>query len=367
MHPITIIGTGLAGYTVARELRKLDKDSPLKLITNDDGHFYSKPMLSNAFAKNKDAEALVTTSVTKMAEQLNAEILTHTEVTDINSLNYSKLVLALGAQPIRLAFEGNAADKILSVNDLIDYANFRNVLKDAKTVAIIGAGLIGCEFANDLQQYGNFQVSLIDPISHPLGKLVPPEVGQGLKTALENIGVKFYLEKAVKRIDSGYKLTLTDNTILEADLVLSAIGLRPRIDLAAAANLEVKQGIVVDKYLKTSADNIYALGDCAEVEGMFLPYVMPLMNSARALAKTLAGQTTAVNYPAMPVVVKTPAYPIVVSPPAAGIKGEWKIETDDQNIKALFYTQQQQLMGFVLTGTKVAEKAALTKQLPSIL
>lgn len=359
LHPITIIGTGLAGYAVARELRKIDKDSPLKLITNDDGNFYSKPMLSNAFAKNKTAEALITTPVAKMAEQLNAEILTHTEVTDIKSLNYSKLVLALGAKPIALS------DKILSVNDLTDYANFRNVLKDAKTVAIIGAGLIGCEFANDLQQYGNFQVSLIDPISHPLGTLVPPEVGQCLKTALENLGVKFYLEKAIKHIDSGYKLTLTDNTVLEADVVLSAIGLRPRIDLAA--DLAVKQGIIVDKYLKSSADNIYALGDCAEVEGIFLPYVMPLMNSARALAKTLAGQTTAVNYPAMPVVVKTPAYPIVVSPPAAGIKGKWKIEADKENIRALFYTEQQQLSGFVLTGTKVAEKASLTKQLPSIL
>jgi len=380
MHPITIIGTGLAGYTVARELRKLDKDCPLRLITADDGHFYSKPMLSNAFTQKKTPQMLVTMPVNQMAEQLKAEILTHTKITQFipqqhaietqdTQLEYSQLVLAWGADPIRLPLGGTAADKVLSVNNLTDYAHFRTALQGAKRVAIMGAGLIGCEFANDLQQ-GGFEVSIIDPATHPLRRLLPGVVGRAMQKALQDLGIRLYLGKAVNHVDksdSGYSLTLNDNSVLDADVVLSAIGLRPHTELATAAGLAVERGIVVDRYLKTSAEDVYALGDCAEIEGLVLPFVMPLMNGGRVLAKTLAGQPTPVSYPAMPVVVKTPVCPLVVSPPAIGLKGEWQIEGEGQNLRALFYTPEQELGGFVLTGSVVAEKMALTKKLPPVL
>jgi rubredoxin-NAD+ reductase len=385
MHPITILGTGLAGYTVARELRKLDKESPLRLISADDGCFYSKPMLSNAFLEKKTPENLVITPATKMATQVKAEILTHTQVTQVDPqhhavyvgdkrLEYSKLVLAQGAEPIRLPLAGDAADKVLSVNNLTDYTRFRAALENAKRVSIMGAGLIGCEFANDLQPAG-FEVTLIDPAKLALGRLVPEAVGQVLQQALQGLGITLYPERAVNHVDfadfgdfsdSGYRLTLTDDSVLEADVVLSAIGLRPRTDLVAAAGLSVERGIVVDRYLKTSADDVYAVGDCAEVEGLVLPFVMPLMNAARAVAKTLTGQLTAVKYPAMPVVVKTPACPLVVSPPAARLEGEWEIEAQGVDVRALFYTPDRQLGGFVLTGAKVAEKMRLAKKLPPL-
>jgi len=380
MHPITFIGTGLAAYTVAREFRKLDKETPLRFFTTDDGHFYSKPMLSNAFAQKKTPDSLVTMPVAKMVEQLNAEILTHAKVTQIapsehaiyvgdQRFEYSQLVLAWGAEQIRIPLAGNAADNVLSVNDLVEYGEFRAALEGAKRVVIMGAGLIGCEFANDLQPAG-FEVTLIDIAPNALGRLAPLEVGQAVQQALQELGVALCFETAVKSVDSadsGYRLTLSDGRVLEADVVLSAIGLRPRTELAKAAGLSVNRGLVVDRHLKTSADDIYALGDCAEVDGLVLPFVMPLMNAGRALAKTLAGQLTAVNYPAMPVVVKTPACPMVVSPPAIGLEGEWQIDGDGKDIKALFYTPERQLGGFVLTGAKVAEKTALTKELPPVL
>jgi len=369
MHPITIIGTGLAGYTVAREFRKLDKDSPLRLITADDGHFYSKPMLSNAFAQNKTPENLVAIPVTKMREQLNAEILTNTQVTQLTpltiqdkQLEYSKLVLALGADPIHLSLAGDGAADVLSVNNLNDYAKFRNALVNAKKVVIMGAGLIGCEFANDLQQAG-FEVTIVDLAPHPLGRLVPKIIGQTLQQALQDLGITFHFDTTVTNIAKGYKLTLSDDSILEADVVLSAIGLVPRTKLAT--NIMINRGIVVNRYLQTNVENVYSLGDCAEVEGLVLPFVMPLMNAAKALAKTLAGEPTQVNYPAMPVVVKTPACPLVISPPAPGVKGEWQIEGEGRNLKALFFSPK--LAGFALTGACVAEKMALAKDLPALL
>ena len=112
MQPITIIGSGLAGYTVARELRKLDKTTALVIVTADDGRFYSKPMLSNALASGKSAESLALSDATQMQTQLNAVIHTYARVSAIDrvahcttmngvSMPYSKLVLALGADPMR--------------------------------------------------------------------------------------------------------------------------------------------------------------------------------------------------------------------------------------------------------------------------
>lgn len=382
MQPITIIGTGLAGYTVARELRKLDPHCSLRLITADDGHFYSKPMLSNAFYQNKTPEMLITTPVEQMVEQLQAEILTHTLVTQLEpqshkikipgtSLTYSQLVLACGAKPIPIPCTGTVTAKILSINSLAEYRSLRVALQQAKHVTIIGSGLIGCEFANDLQAEG-FSVTLISHATYPLARLVPASVGQLLQQVLQARGVTWLLGKTVKHIAQStlakYQLTLSDEQIVETDIVISAIGLRPQIQLAADAGLTVKEGIVVNRYLQTNVPTIYALGDCAQIEDLLLFYVMPLMNSARALAKTLVGAMTAVTYPAMPIVVKTPACPIVVSPPPTTVSGQWHIETQGQDIRGLFYTTNtQQLAGFVLTGKIITEKMTWLKQLPPLL
>lgn len=380
MKPIVIIGTGLAGYTVAREYRKLDQERELLLVTQDDGASYSKPMLSNAFAQNKTADSLILADADKMAAQLNTEIRTAREVTRIDydactfdmehkTKSFGYMVLALGADPIRLPLEGDAAAEVLSVNDRRDYACFREAVSGKQHVTIIGGGLIGCEFANDLLSAG-YQVSVVDLAPQPLGRLVPEAIGTAMRDALAEQGVDWHLNCSVARVDhhdERYKVRLSDGTELETDVVLSAIGLRPRTELARLSGLQTERGIVVDRELRTSTPYVFALGDCAQVDGLVLPYVMPIMHAARALAKTLAGEPTAVSYPAMPVVVKTPAYPLVVSPPAADVIGEWQIDQDDRNISARFVSEDGSLAGFVLGGERVAEKQALTKELPPVL
>ncbi len=378
--PVVIIGTGLAGYNLAREFRKLDPQTPLLLITADDGRSYSKPLLSTGFAANKDADSLGMATAGAMAEQLNAEIRTHTRVTRLDPTHrrvwignepvpYRDLVLAWGAQTIRVPVEGDAADAVYPINDLHDYGRFRAAAAGRRRVLILGAGLIGCEFANDLLQ-GGHEVDLVAPSEQVMPGLLPLQAAEAVKRGLEGIGARFHLGATLERLQrstDGLHATLSDGSQRACDLVVSAVGLRPRTELAAEAGLEVKRGIVVDRLLKTSAEHVYALGDCAEVEGLSLLYVMPLMAGARALAKTLFGNPTFVSYGPMPVTVKTPACPVVVSMPAVGSAGSWSVEARGNDVKALYLGACGELLGYALTGAAVQERLALNKQLPPVL
>ena len=380
MNPIVIVGSGLAGYNVARELRKLDKEIPLTLIAADSAHFYSKPMLSSALGSGKAPAAIAMNTAEQMSAQLSATVRAHVHVTAIGpaqhtvhlrqeTLAYSKLVLALGADQIRLTIAGNAAERVMTVNDLTDYTQFRATIAGKESVAVIGGGLIGCEFANDLTS-GGFKVSVIDIAPQPLSRLLPPQGATMLQNKLAALGVDWRLGTSVIAIDSSsdkLQLTLANGATIVVDAVLSAVGLRPRIALAQAAGLKTNRGIVVDRHLATSDADVYALGDCAEVAGLVLPYVMPIMHSARALAATLAGKPTPVAYPAMPVLVKTPACPTIISPPPAGIDGQWVVTADADGVKSVYQDAAGKMWGYALNGKATAERAALTAQLPPVL
>ena len=334
--------------------------------------------------KKTSASDLVQQTADQMAEKLKAKILTFTEVHEIDTeqqlvkigdakttIPYDKLVLALGSSVIRPPIDGDGANLIHSINDWADYQKFRSTLvsDNVKTICIIGGGLIGSEFANDLVN-GGIDVSVVDQMSYPLPSLVPEQVGQALRSEMESGGVKFYFETLVTSVnkrESGASVHLNSGAELNADLVISAVGVRPRTDLAQKSGIEINRGIITNQFLETSASNVYALGDCAEVCEHVMVYVAPLMAEARALGKTLAGVKTEVFFPAMPVVVKTPLCPVVVSPPATGADGEWSFIVNGTSVKSEFRDESDKLLGFALTGAFTGEKVALQRELPNIL
>lgn len=383
MNPLVIVGTGLAGYNLAKEFRKLNTERPLLIITQDDGRNYSKPMLSTGFTKNKTADELAMNGVEQMREQLKADIRTGVAVNAIDRaaktiqvegeiIPYDDLVLALGADVFRPPLGGDGTEHVYSVNDLQDYARFRELVAGKKKIVIIGGGLIGCEFANDLSN-GGFSVEVVEPVGRVLPALLPERASEAVANGLTSLGVKFHFGHSVKGVwedGAGVAVELSNGERIAGDVVLSAIGLRPRTQLALVSGLKVERGIVVDRFLRTSDPSIYALGDAAEVDGKVLLYVLPLMAAARALAKTLAGEPTQVQYPAMPVQVKTPVCPVVVAPVLPGTTGSWEVEAEGNDVKAVFRTPEGQVIGFALTGALAgsgAVKMELTKQLPPIL
>ena len=388
MHPIVIIGSGMAGYTAAREFRKLNPEHELVMICADDAVNYAKPTLSNALAGKKAPEQIALGDASKMSDQLKMRIEAQTWVKEIQAEQhqlllekdgqqstqpYSKLVLAVGANPVRLAIAGDGSDDIHVVNNLDHYKAFRKNLAQHqdKRVVILGAGLIGCEFANDLQNTEH-QVTVIDLAPQPLGRLIPDYVAASFQEKLEAIGIHFVLGTTVEKVNKvengDYPITLANGQSVVADVVLSAIGLQPNLELAKAADIHCSRGILTNGHLETNQADIYAVGDCAEVNGLLLPYVMPIMQQARALAKTLNGEQTHVHYPAMPVAVKTPAAPLTVLPAPVGVDVTWETEELEDGMIAKAVDSQNTLRGFVLLGATAAkQRLSLTKLVPDLI
>ena len=430
--PVIIIRSGMAGYTLARELRKLSQQ-PIVMVCQDSGASYAKPTLSNAFAQGKMAEAIANADATKMAETLGLTIYNfyHVSHLDVETqtitihpvlaadkqqvLAYRDLVLATGASPSSLPNLIIDQKTVFAVNHLDDYIAFQQAIKQLIAqkaglvrVAIIGAGLIGCEFANDLMSQSQtaahgLKVAVFDKAAVPLALQLPTSAGKMLQSALSEAGVDCYLNAVIEQIHtraSAQTASISAHPVIEigyciddqpncyeADIVLVATGLVANTRLAEAANITTanhssatvlshlprtaQQGICVDNYLQTSAPHVYAIGDCANVMGSYMPYVMPLMNQAKALAKTLADPTappTSVGYPAMPVAIKTPSLPLVVLPvsgqyPDAQITWQTHPTADGMVMTAHPIHDPASLLGFVLVGKEAGkQRLSLAKQ-----
>lgn len=374
--PIIIIGSGLAGYNLAREIRLQNAQVPIMMITQDAGAFYSKPMLSTALSMSKTPEALMSMSAEKMAAQYNMQILTHTHIEKIipedncvttshEAFEYSALVFCTGADTHVPLLEGDATSDILQVNDIYQYQQFREKIANKQNITLLGAGLVGCEFANDLVQAG-FKVHIVEPQTTPIAALLPERVGQALKQALEQQGAEWHLghtAKAVHHHNEKYRITLNDESTFETDFVFSAIGLRPRVALAKHAHLHTHRGIVVDQYLRTHIPNIYAMGDCAEINHWTLPYIAPIMQAAKTLAKTLTGHESTLSLPAMAVVIKTSCYPIVICKPPFAVNAHWEFEEQDDVLRGYLKDTSGKLHGFVLTKEAIKERMGLAQSL----
>lgn len=378
-NKLVIIGSGLAGYSLVKELRQLKDQSEITLITADRGDYYSKPQLSTALGTNRSADDLIMNTAEDMAEKFQITVVPNTLIQHVDrdskkvigdryECDYDTLVLALGADKLAVPLSGDGVADVQSVNTLEEYAQFRQWLDGKKHIGVLGAGLVGCEFANDLVN-GGYEVTVIAPDHYPLQRFVPERIGRVLQDALVQKGVAFKLCRFATEVNTavmGYEIVLDNMDKFEVDGVFSAIGLRPRTQLAELADLAVERGIVTNGLLQTSDPAIYALGDCAEVRGKVLLHIAPLLACARALAKTLHGVPTEVHYPAMPIVVKTPACPINTLVPSSVMDGEWQFTGDAPNIEAQFIDSTGNLEGFSLSGNTLRRRAELVKELPDL-
>ena len=326
MKPIIIVGSGFAAYQLVKTLRRQSTEIAITVITADSGHDYSKPDLSHVFTKNQTANDLIKMNADTFAETFNIQLLTNTRVESVNAeqktlvangehIEFSKLVLATGAKAFVPPMSGDAVDEILTLNSLEEYQTAQQPLNSAKSVLVIGAGLIGTEIAMDLASAGR-QVILTDLAEQIMPALLPEFISAQLHGKLLAQGCRTELNTQVQSLDKtadGIEVIFTNGRSYVVDSVICAVGLKPNTQLAEAMGLQTGRGIVVDRTLQTSTQDIYSLGDCAEIEGRVLPFLQPIMLSANVLAKTLMNQPAQLNLPAMLIKVKTSLLPIQLS------------------------------------------------------
>ncbi len=364
---LVVIGGGMAGWALVEAVRRRDADLPIVLVSRCAADVYPKPQLSAAAAKGQSADALVRKSGEAQAERLNVTLVPHTRVllvdtdgrrliTPRGGIPYARLVLASGAGQLRPELAGGGAQAVFQVNDLSGYRAFRAAVDEqgSASVLILGAGLIGCEFADDLAAAGH-RVTLVDQAERPLAQLLPEAVSERLQAALAARGVDVLTSRTVTRVERSEQVltvTLSDGETRLAEVMLSALGLRPTLALAKRSGLRTRLGICVDETLRTSVPDVYALGDCAEhAGGRVLPYVRPLQEQAEALACTLTGERVSYRPSAGTVIVKTGCLPLAVWTPEQS--GAWQqIFSDDDGMVLEHFSADGRLTGFALAGTQ---------------
>lgn len=375
---VVIVGSGVAGWTVAEQIRARDPDRPITLITADDGCVYPKPALSMAIGQGRGADELVELSGAVKAKSLNVTLQALTRimaikpqarrlVTPRGSVNYGDLVLALGASQRRKDFGGDAADGILRVNDLASYRRLRERLDGgAKHVTLIGAGLIGVELAEDLRA-GGHAVTLLDLGDQLLGRLAPAPIAARLLDALKAKDVEFKPGVSLASLESNagrYTALLSNGRALETDLVVSAMGLVPNIDLAQKAGLRVNRGVIASADdLRTSDPHIFAVGDCAEIDGRSYFYIEPIRRQAATVAATLCGEHRPFERHPVAIRVKTPSLPLNLCPPDLSVAdlGGWHEKTAAGADCRMDFLVHQQLVGYALAGSCVTQSESLQR------
>jgi rubredoxin---NAD+ reductase len=301
-----IIGAGRAGWQMAEALRARDAAMPITLVTACNGDVYDKPMLSVAMARGMPPETLPKETGAAAAARLGIRLLAHTQAVRITpasrqlrttrgTLRYRHLVLAHGARARTLPQLPDAL--CWRINHLQTYAKFRAALGSApQRVAIIGAGLIGCELANDLALAGHL-VTLIDVAKRPLAAALCEAQSQQLLDAWAGLPIRFVggvQVDGVSAVETGKQITTATGQQLVVDHIVVAAGLRTPGRLAASAGLDFNHGIAVDAdTLATSVPDIHALGDCISINGEVSRYIEPIARQARLLADRITGAAPA--------------------------------------------------------------------------
>ena len=367
---IVIIGAGLAGWHVIDAIRAKDKDIPITLVTADSGDRYHKPMLTMAISQKKSAADLVRATGVDAAEAANVKLLANTQVTDVDTttqqlqlisalrsdpantdyatISYGKLVLAMGAHPIFP--KSLPEDLVWHVNHIERFGQLQEKLATgSQHVAIVGAGMVGTEIAEDLLKAGH-QVTLIDLNDAPLSQMLPRKATARIAQAVKSQGINFlggYQVSGITRL-SDEKLEVSYEVLSSAtesstaepieplivDHVIASTGLTVNDKLPAAAGVEFNRrtGIVVDApTLRTSTANIYAIGDCMSIDGVPCRYVAPLRAQAATIADDVLGlEHNGYEHKPPMIRLKNKAISVMVTgvPQATG---NWQVKTESDD------------------------------------
>ncbi|HEX7979215.1 MAG TPA: FAD-dependent oxidoreductase [Gemmatimonadaceae bacterium] len=272
LNEVVIVGAGAAGYAAAEMLRRCGYEGRVTIVDEEPDSPYDRPNLSKDYLAGNAPEEWIPLRPPNFAAEHNIEIVRgratqldvkahRLEVEGRDPIPYDALLLATGAEPIRLGLPGEQAPHVHYLRSLADSRSIIAAADKAKRAVVIGGSFIGLETAASLRTRG-LEVDVVAPETVPLERVMGRTLGDFIKALHEEKGVRFHLGHKPKSIEKE-AVVLDDDTRLPADLVVIGVGVRPRLALAEQAKLAIDKGVVVDELLCTSAPDVYAAGDIA--------------------------------------------------------------------------------------------------------
>jgi NADPH-dependent 2,4-dienoyl-CoA reductase/sulfur reductase-like enzyme/nitrite reductase/ring-hydroxylating ferredoxin subunit len=269
---VVIVGAGAAGSAAAEMLRRCGFDGRVTIVDNDSGSPYDRPNLSKDYLAGNAPEEWIPLRPDGFYADHKIDIVhgrvmrldSKSKTLDVDghgSVSYDALLLATGAEPVRLKMPGDDQPHVHYLRSLADSRSIIGAAKGAKRAVVVGASFIGLEVAASLRAR-NVDVHVVAPEKIPLGRVLGDYLGNYVRSLHEEKGVTFHLEHTTQRVESD-AVVLDDGTRLPADLVVIGVGVKPRLELAESAGLATDRGIVVDAFLETSVPGIFAAGDIA--------------------------------------------------------------------------------------------------------
>jgi apoptosis-inducing factor 3 len=273
---VVVVGGGAAGFAAAEMLRRRGFAGSITLLTADVSAPYDRPNASKDYLAGSAPEEWMPLRPDAWYGQQRITLRLGTRATRVDvsakrvetqdgaAIPYDALVLATGADPIRLPIPGADRPHVHVLRSLADSRAIIDRVKSARRAVVVGASFIGLEAAASLRSRG-LEVHVVAPEARPLARVLGDAIGASIQKVHEGKGVVFHLGRKPASIDEE-RVSLDDGTRLEADVVVMGVGVRPNVALAEAAGLKVDRGVVVDTTLRTSAPDVWAAGDIARWE-----------------------------------------------------------------------------------------------------
>ena len=270
---IVIVGGGAAGFAAAETLRREQYQGSIVMISDDQAAPVDRPNLSKDFLAGKAPQDWIPLRGEKFYSKNNIDLRLDTKVdridprsrevvlSDGGTIPYERLLLATGAEPVRLAIPGTEQSFVYTLRSFADCKAIIERAASARCCVVLGASFIGLEVAAALRSRG-IDVHVVAPDRRPMERVLGPRMGDFIRALHEQKGVVFHLEATAASID-GSKMELSSGGTLVADFVVAGVGVRPRIGLAEKAGLKLDRGVAVNAFLETSAPGIFAAGDIA--------------------------------------------------------------------------------------------------------